>query len=493
MRIPKGEDPAFRAQVHEHIAWLREQTLDSIVEETILALQQGIDEDVLWAAGALTSCRYIKNEAHNLLGFVSHAMIGCEDARALAQGQPRETRWLLLAQCLQQVVFDLHDPAVSPYELLPARPYSTGTVADDIRWMRLDVRMGEYLRADARMVHLKKAISRAALVDLMLDIGLEGIVTDDHTLISPQLCLGMIEEVVGWDFGWEMLRATLRYNASFERNFSYYDRAVELMQAYGLENGASSTELHLERVEMLRERFHAAAPHDRPEIVARAMAHEAISPATVLAAVTLAAADMYLMAEPVPHDDFDAVSREVAPIHIGTSTNAMRKILPMMSPRTQVLCAIQGGSLLERGPSVLNENFEFVPFIPRSAYPFAADVAALAGSTPEMLLTRLRAALIEHDYGVATAAVRVYADQGADAEAMIALLTEVACTDDGTLLHNFKHLYAMVMEFRGSTHPDRWNYLIAAARWIAWYAGKNTRTHRQATEAMGSALRLQLA
>lgn len=486
----KGESPAFRAQVRQRIAWLREQTLDTVVGETIRALQEGIDEDVLWAAGALTSCRYIKNEAHNLLGFVSHAMIGCEDARALAHGQPRETRWLLLAQTMQQVVFDLYDPAVSPYELLPARPFSTGPAADDIHWMRLDVRMGEYLRADARMVHLEQVIPRAALIDLMLDIGLEGIVSDDHTLISPQLCLGMIHEVVGWEFGWEMLRATLRYNASFHRDFRYYDRAVELMKQYGLEDGASGTELHLDRVESLRRRFHAAAPHDRPEIVARAMAEDGVSPATVLAAVTLTAADMYLMAAPVPHDDFDAVSREVAPIHIGTSTNAMRKILPMMSPRTQVLCAIQGGSLLERGPSVLNEKFEFVPFVPSSAYPHAADVAALAGCTPEMLLSRLRSALTAHDYGVATAAVRVYADQGADAEAMIALLTEVACTDDGTLLHNFKHLYAMVMEFRGSTHPDRWNYLIAAARWIAWYAGKNTRTHRLATEAMGNALQM---
>jgi hypothetical protein len=205
----------------------------------------------------------------------------------------------------------------------------------------------------------------------------------------------------------------------------------------------------------------------------------------VLAAVTLTAADLYLMAEPVPHEDFDAVSREVAPIHIGTSTNAMRKILPQMSPRTQVLAAIQGGSLLERGPSVLDATFHFIPFEVRPPYPYAEDVARLRSMTPDALLNRLREALFAHDYNVSTAAVRAYADQSADPEALIALLTEVACTDDGTLLHNFKHLYAMVMEFRASTHPDRWQYLIAAARWIAWYAGKNTRAHGLALEAMG--------
>jgi hypothetical protein len=144
------------------------------------------------------------------------------------------------------------------------------------------------------------------------------------------------------------------------------------------------------------------------------------------------------------------------------------------------LAAIQGGSLLERGPSVLNADFQFVPFTPRQPYPYPEDVARLRGQSPAALLDLLRAALPAHDYGTATAAVRAFADAGGDPEALIALLTEVACTDDGTLLHNFKHLYAMVMEFRASPHPDRWQYLIAAARWIAWYAGKNTRAWRLA-------------
>jgi hypothetical protein len=486
-----GYQNTFQAQVEARILWLRGQTLDSIVQETIQLLRDGEDEDVLWAAGALTACRFVKNEAHNLLGFVSHAMIGCEDARALAVGQARETRWLLLVQALYQVVFDLHDPCLSPYILFPAHPTSSGDTAQDIALLRTDVRMGEYLRADARFVHLERAMPREAFIDLLLDIGLEGIVTDDHTLISPQLCLGMIEEVVGWEHGWEMLRATLRYNASFHRDFKFYDRAVELMQQYGLENGAPHSELHLEQVEQLRQQFLAAAPHERPEIVARALAQGGVSPATVLAASTLTAADLYLRAEPVPHDDFDAVSREVAPIHIGTSTNAMRKVLPQMTPRTQVLAAIQAGSLLERGPSVLDETFQFIAFDEtRPAYPYPEDVARLAGQSSEALLTRLRAALPAHDYNTATAAVRAYADLGSDPEPLIALLTEVACTDDGTLLHNFKHLYAMVMEFRASTHPDRWQYLIAAARWIAWYAGKNTRAHGLATGALSDELTL---
>ena len=95
--------------------------------------------------------------------------------------------------------------------------------------------------------------------------------------------------------------------------------------------GHPAHEFQPERVAGLRAAFHAAAPDERPEIAARALARERCAPATVLAAVSLVAADCYLMTEPVPHDDFDAVSREVAPMHINTTTNVLREALGSMS------------------------------------------------------------------------------------------------------------------------------------------------------------------
>jgi hypothetical protein len=108
----------------------------------------------------------------------------------------------------------------------------------------------------------------------------------------------------------------------------------------------------------------------------------------------------------------------------------------------------------------------------------------LRGKSAEALLALLRDGTTAHAYRTVTAAVRAYADGGGDPEAMIATLTEIACTDNSTLLHNFKHLNAMVKEFRASAHPDRWNYLIAAARWMAWYAGIDRSAYEQAIGAM---------
>ena len=145
-----------------------------------------------------------------------------------------------------------------------------------------------------------------------------------------------------------------------------------------------------------------------------------------------------------------------------------------------MLAAIQIGSLMERGPCVLNESFEFVPFTAGRAYPYQEDVAALRGMAPEHLLQHLHEALFSHDYHQATAAVAAYAALDADPEALIGLLIWVACTDDGTLLHNFKYLHAMVEGFRSCALPDRWLFLICAARWVAWYAGLSSGAYERA-------------
>jgi hypothetical protein len=207
-----------------------------------------------------------------------------------------------------------------------------------------------------------------------------------------------------------------------------------------------------------------------------------MSAETVMSALSLAACDMYLQVDPVPHDDFDAVSREVAPIHIGTTLNVLRASLARMKPRTRSLAVIMGGCLLERGPSVLNEDFEFVPFVASRSYPYAEDLPPLMNRSPEELIKELDGALHSHDVRQTTALVAAYHQAGGDAEVLISELVRVACTDDGTLMHNVKHLHACLEEFRMSSHPDRWNFLIAAAKWISWYAGKDTRIFDRARD-----------
>jgi hypothetical protein len=463
----------------ELIEWLRYSKPETVVDEISEKLAAGVSTDELWAVGALTAAKYVSNQARNLLGFVSHAMIGCEDARAAAVGQPEEVQKLLLIQALSQVVVDLNDPCFAPYELPEVWGISESSISESISQLRSDVRFGEWLRADHRLVGLEREMPRAELIDLILDIGLEGIVTDDHTLITPALSLDMIE-LTGWHEGFAMLRGTMRYSCTFPRDFGPYDLACQLVDKYELTDRLVLGENKPELAAKLRFELLALAPEARPERVAEALA-EGVSGESVMAALSLAACDMYLQVNPVPHTDFDAVSREVAPIHIGTTLNILRASLPRMFSRTAARAVVMGGCLLQRGPSILNENFEFVPFVADRPYPYQEDVLLLEGRSGADLVNVLERALLDHDVRTSTAAVKAFELAGGQADEMIALLVRVACTDDGTLMHNVKHLHSCLGEFHASTNPDRWNFLIAAAKWISWYAGQNTETFRRAS------------
>jgi len=463
------------------VEWLRHTDPESVVDQIIDKLDAGVSIDDLWAAGALTASKYVSNQARNMLGFVSHAMIGCEDARQAALGQPQDVQRLLLVQALAQVVVDLHDPCFAPYELLDVWGIEEASIAEGVAQLRSDVKFGEWMRADHRIVGLERTMSRADLVDLLLDIGLEGIVTDDHTLITPALSLDMIE-LTGWEAGFAMLRGTMRYSCTFPRDLGPYRKATDLVDSQGLADRVSEGNVNAHEAALLRVELLIADPSERPALVARALGERSLTAQTVMSALSMAACDMYLQVDPVSHDDYDAVSREVAPIHLGTTLNILRASLPRMNARTTALAVVMGGCLLERGPSVLNEDFEFVSFMPSRSYPYEEDTVLLDGLSPESLLETLDRALHDHDARTTTAAVAAYHRAGGNAEVLITELVRVACTDDGTLMHNVKHLHACLEEFRASTHPDRWNFLIAAARWISWYAGNDTKTFERATK-----------
>jgi len=469
----------------ELVDWLRTETPETIAQATIAKLQSGVTMDELWAAGALTAARYVSNQARNLLGFVSHAMIGCEDARQSAAGQPQDVQTLMLIQALSQVVVDLRDPCFAPYELFDLWGIEEDTPEEGIQQLRNDVKFGEWMRADHRLVGLERSLPREELVDLLLDIGLEGIVTDDHTVITPALSMDMME-ITGWELGFPMLRGTMRYSCTFPRDLGPYTHASELVEKYDLARHVNTTGFQADLVETLRAEIANAEPKNRPEVVAQILHTGDVSPETMMSALSLAACDMYLRVDPVPQDDFDAVSREVAPIHLGTTLNILRSSLHRMSQETKAKALVMGGCLLQRGPSVLNEDFEFVPFEPSRAYPYAEDVEALAGEEPSGLLGTLESALYAHDVRTTTAAVAAYHQAGGDAEELIGLLVRVACTDDGTLMHNVKHLHSCLGEFRSSSHPDRWNFLIAAAKWVSWYAGKDTSTYQRAQSVLAT-------
>jgi hypothetical protein len=75
-----------------------------------------------------------------------------------------------------------------------------------------------------------------------------------------------------------------------------------------------------------------------------------------------------------------------------------------------------------------------------------------------------------------------YVNFGYDATALITRLAEIACHDNFTEMHAFKHHQAVVEEFYATRAPWRWRHLIAGAQAAAISFGKNMEIYEEAIE-----------
>jgi len=71
-------------------------------------------------------------------------------------------------------------------------------------------------------------------------------------------------------------------------------------------------------------------------------------------------------------------------------------------------------------------------------------------------------------------------DLGYDGSAFISRLAEIACRDNFTEMHAFKHHLAVVEEFYATRLPRRLRHLVAGAQAAAISFGKNMEIYEQA-------------
>jgi hypothetical protein len=75
-----------------------------------------------------------------------------------------------------------------------------------------------------------------------------------------------------------------------------------------------------------------------------------------------------------------------------------------------------------------------------------------------------------------------YVNCGYDAGAFMTRLAEIACHDNFTEMHAFKHHQAVVEEFYATREPWRWRHLVAAAQAAAISFGKNMEIYEEAID-----------
>jgi hypothetical protein len=79
-----------------------------------------------------------------------------------------------------------------------------------------------------------------------------------------------------------------------------------------------------------------------------------------------------------------------------------------------------------------------------------------------------------------------YVNYSYDATALIMRLAEIACHDNFTEMHAFKHHQAIVEEFYATYEPWRSRHLVAGAQAAAISFGKNMEIYEEVIELLHS-------
>jgi hypothetical protein len=148
------------------------------------------------------------------------------------------------------------------------------------------------------------------------------------------------------------------------------------------------------------------------------------------------------------------------------------------------------------GPEVRSTQRRMEP----SPQPDAAAVAALPYRTQDELLDAMTESVYHQppidwstvanlgqlrampEVKITVNLAQQYVNFGYDATAFITRLAEIACHDNFTEMHAFKHHQAIVEEFHATREPWRWRHLVAGAQAAAISFGKNMEIYEEAIE-----------
>jgi hypothetical protein len=181
-------------------------------------------------------------------------------------------------------------------------------------------------------------------------------------------------------------------------------------------------------------------------------------------------------------------------VHLHTGVNLRRYLVQLdgLSMRNKLLALL----MWHTGPEVRSTQRRMEP----SPQPDAAAVATLPYRTQDELLDAVTESVYRQppidwstvanlgqlravpEVKITVNLAQQYVNFGYDATAFIARLAEIACHDNFTEMHAFKHHQAVVEEFYATREPWRWRHLVAGAQAAAISFGKNMEIYEEAIE-----------
>jgi len=478
---------AYPADIEPLVQFVEETAPEQIVARTHEKLVSGTPVKDMLLASALAVVRSSDlPPGHH--GGPLHPLAGLHAVRHIAARLPGEYARMPVIQNVAVANKHIHSPAMGPFILADAQPVSEhDSVEATLESFRFAAGRGVFNACDHYFLYLLQRLSPMQVLEHLLQVAIPKNQLDDHYFLFPVFTWRALE-YFGWEYARFIGRAPVRY-VTRPTAPTFMDDVEALIAKFGLlerdmrfATGADETPA----ITALADEIGRCSRFAQvPEMVARALG-DGLSLEGAGEALSVGGSTLFLRSQTGNPMD----------VHINTGANTRRYLLrqPELSLRTK----LQALLVWHSGPEVLMAQRMLAPDL----QPEPDRVAALPFRTQDELLDDIEDLIASLPVGErlpkanlaswrstdevkqAAALAQQYADSGYAAEPLFTLLGKIACRDNFTEMHAFKHHQATYEEFYATRSSLRWRHVVAAVQAAAISHGRIQDVYDHAAEVM---------
>jgi hypothetical protein len=478
---------AYPDHIEPLVQFVEETPPDRIVAQTHDKLAGGTSVKDMLLASALAVVRSSDlPPGHH--GGPLHPLAGLHAVRHIAARLPGEYATLPVIQHVAVANKHIHSPAMGPFILAEAQPVSErDSVEATLEAFRFAVGRGVYNACDHYFLYLLHRLSPMQILEHLLEVAIPKNQLDDHYFLFPVFTWRALE-YFGWEYAQYIGRAPVRYitRPTAPASLDEVDRLIDsydlLDRQLRFETGHDETAAITALADEIGRCNDFA---EVPGMLAHALA-DGLSLEGVGEGLSVGGSTLFLRSQTGNPMD----------VHINTGANTRRYLLRQseLSRRTKLRALL----VWHTGPEVrmaqrmlaseVQPARERVAALPSRTQPELLDVIeTLIGRLPvgeRLPQANLATWRSTDEVKQAAALAQQYADCGYAPEPLIARLGAIACRDNFTEMHAFKHHQATYEEFHATRPSLRWRHLVAAVQAAAISHGRIQDVYEHAAEVM---------
>jgi hypothetical protein len=478
---------AYPDSVEPLVQFVEETPPDRIIAETHAKLSAGTPVRDMLLASALAVVRSSDlPPGHH--GGPLHPIAGLHAVRNIATRLPGDYAMMPVIQNVTVANKHIHSPAMGPYILAEAQPVSENdSVEATLEAFRAAVGRGVYNACDHYFLYLVDKLSPMQALELLLEVGVPKNLLDDHYFLFPVFTWRALE-YFGWEWARYIGRAPVRYvtRPTMPTSLGEIDALIRRHELLERDLRTQTGDDETSDITALADevgRCNKLA--DVPEMLAGALAR-GLSLEGVGEALSVGGSTLFLRSQTGNPMD----------VHINTGANTRRYLLrqPELSRRIK----LQALLVWHTGPEVMMAQRMLAPEVqpepgrvaalsPRSQDALIDEIESLIGQLPAgerlpkgNLSTWRSTDEVKH----VAALAQQYANAGYEPGALITMLGKIACRDNFSEMHAFKHHQATYEEFHATRPSLRWCHLVAAVQAAAISHGRIQDVYEHAAEVM---------